>query len=307
MILFTIQCCYLSGVITINLYLFLLLLVVVFIYNNNILFNSSEGLLLCQSGGEGNSQELSPAAGENPADTGQEHSSTAAGVTPAEPELTSEASITEVLPEAAPEVVEGEVGDLQELPQGPDFNGLEITDKPDSKPKSKSSLGSDLFSPQALSEMFKRGLIKFNVKSFPYVIIYHYGGLTIILDFAEIISSLSRSMRRKLAALCNKKFTAAADIHEIPGSGDSELPAETAETGSPSTSTEASVQTSPSQIAPAEKRLHKLLGLLGLPLTLSNSQMKWVFNSKSWTAEHKAELKARLADYKNSPRNKTGE
>jgi len=244
-------------------------------------------VLLC--GGDTDSQKSTTSAAET-VETDPAQGSSAVEVetpSPAAEEGTTSQEVTQEKPSSA---------------GVPDFSDLEVDTK-FAEASEKHGQAGQFFFPSSSAEMLKRGLVNVNVKNFPLVYIAVYGFGTLIVDFAVIVSNLTRTTRRKLAALCNKKTTDAAEIRAIVQ--ESGTPAKDTVTASAVTPSD-SIPEGPSGTALTanDKKLVLLLKLLGLPVNISNSQLKWVFSSRHWTAENKKSLNAHYLTYKNSPKGK---
>merc|ERR1712178_408562 len=77
----------------------------------------------------------------------------------------------------------------------------------------------------AHTNAINQGLITFNVKNFPFIIIHIYGLGELHLDFSLILSGLSRNTRKKLAQKLNMKSTSVQDVSSVSSvAGNAGLP-----------------------------------------------------------------------------------
>jgi hypothetical protein len=138
----------------------------------------------------------------------------------------------------------------------------------------------------------------YNVRDFPIVQITIGEMFVITLDFLVMVSPLSRTCRRKLAAALNRKILDLSGFHGTI-SKDSELPAtgntaDQAVTLPVSENPDQPVQVSTSNDS---KRLDMLCRALGLPSNISVSKIK--FLTRGIDNDTKISIKNLLANYKN--------
>jgi len=158
----------------------------------------------------------------------------------------------------------------------------------------------------AHTNAINQGLITFNVKNFPFIIIHIYGLGELHLDFSLILSGLSRNTRKKLAQKLNMKSTSVQDISSISPSvaGNAGSSGNSSSSGNDSVTPQQENNSNVGSGAQnnsliSDKKLRIILSGLGLPTDLSIGQMKWVFSSKSITSEMKLTLSNTLKAYTN--------
>jgi hypothetical protein len=113
--------------------------------------------------------------------------------------------------------------------------------------------------------------ISYNVKHFPLIIINVLGEFLVRLEMGVVLEGLSKTTRNKLAKLITSKNFVAGHLEDItPGVSPVDPKAEV---DSKKSKTASTVENNPSQ--DIKSKYDHLLNVLGLPLDISNSRLKF--------------------------------